>query len=177
MDMDILPTLKPGKIIIAFGFSSVLATLLAELALTGPVTVMDGGNQFPAYRIAHEIRKRSTYVKEVSARLFLRRAFTAYQAVHLLESAPAIPHPHILLNLLTTFEDEQIKPQEADRLLTLCLLHLERLSVSAPIAVCLEPRIVEEKAFLLKRLTDRSDQTIFLTEASLYSVSQPPLFI
>ena len=175
--MDILPVIQPGKIIATLGFTSVLASLLAELALRGPVTVLDGGNQFPAYRIAHEIRKRSVYVKEVSDRLFLRRAFTAYQAVHLLESAPAIPHPHIILNLLTTFQDKQIKPQEADRLLTLCLLHLERLSVSAPIAVCLEPCIVEEKAFLLKRLTDRSDQTIFLTESSLYSVSQPPLFI
>ena len=176
MEMDILPALKPGKIIIAFGFSSVLATLLAELALTGPVTVLDGGNQFPAYRIAHEIRKRSTYVKEVSDRLFLRRAFTAYQAVHLLESAPAIPHPHIILNLLTTFQDKQIKPQEADRLLTLCLLHLERLSVSAPIAVCLEPCIVEEKAFLLKRLANRADQTFFFPEPSLSFISQPPLF-
>jgi hypothetical protein len=176
MDMDILPALKPGKIIIAFGFSSVLATLLADLALTGPVTVVDGGNQFPAYRIAHEIRKRSTYVKEVSNRLFLRRAFTAYQAVHLLESTPAFPHPHILLNLLTTFQDEQIKPQEADRLLTLCLLHLERLSLSAPIILCLEPCIVEGKTFLFKRLTERANQVFFFTAPLVIPTSQPPLF-
>lgn len=176
MAMDILPVLQPGKIIANLGFTSVFASLLAELALRGPVTVLDGGNQFPAYRIAYEIRKRNTNVKEASQRLYLRRAFTVYQTVHLLESTLTSPQPLILLNLLATFQDEQIKPQEADRLFTLCLLHLERLSVSAPIAVCLEPCIVEEKAFLLKRLTDRADLTFFLSEQSFSSVSQPPLF-
>jgi hypothetical protein len=60
--MDILPAPKPGSITAGFGASAFLPTLLAELVLRGPVTVLDGGNRFPAYRIAREIRKRSIRV-------------------------------------------------------------------------------------------------------------------
>lgn len=173
--MNLLPALKPGKLIAVLGVSSFLPTLLAELALRGPVTILDGGNRFPAYRIAHEIRKRSPHIKEASARLFLRRAFTAYQTLHLLESTSASPQPHILLDPLAPFQDEQITPREADRLLSLCLIHMDRLSRTAPLAVCLEANILEEKAFLLKRLTDRADLVFFFTEP-FSSISQPPLF-
>jgi hypothetical protein len=174
--MDILPSLNSGKIIAALGTSHILPSLLAELALRGPVTVLDGGDRFPAYRIAHEIRRRSVDVRTISNRLFLRRAFTAYQVVHLLESAQSSRHPHVILDLLTTFQDDQVTPREAERLLAICLNHVQRLSLSAPIALCLDPHTTEEKAFLLKHLTNRADEIFFVTEPFSQPVSQPPLF-
>lgn len=174
--MDILPALKPGRITIAFGASAFLPCLLAELALRGPVAVLDGGNRFPAYRIAREIRKRSLDVLEASNRIHLRRAFTAYQVVHLLESAQSSRHPAVILDLLTTFQDDQVTPREAERLLAICLDHIQRLSLAAPIALCLDPHTTEEKAFLLKHLTNRADEIFFVTEPFSQPVSQPPLF-
>jgi hypothetical protein len=174
--MDILPSLNSGKIIAALGTSHILPSLLAELALRGAVTVLDGGDRFPAYRIAQEIRRRSLDVRTISNRLFLRRAFTAYQVVHLLESAPSSRHPHVILDLLTTFQDDQVTPREAARLLAICLDHIQRLSLSAPIALCLDPHTTEEKAFLLKHLTNRADEIFFVTEPFSQPVSQPPLF-
>ena len=53
--------------------------LIAELALRGPVTVLDGGNCFPAYRIAQFIRSKSLQVEAISRRIFMQRAFTCYQ--------------------------------------------------------------------------------------------------
>lgn len=176
MSMDILPILKPGRIIAAIGISSFLPALLAELACHGPVTVLDGGNRFPAYRIAREIRKRSLNVKEASDRLFLRRAFTAYQVVHLLESASPCPHPQVLLDPLAAFQDDQITPREAGRLLSICLNHLQRLALSAPVALCLEAHIIIEKAFLLKRLSDQSDEVFVSADISPPHASQLPLF-
>lgn len=174
--MDILPALKPGKITIAFGASAFLSVLLAELSLRGPVTVLDGGNCFPAYRIAREIRKRSLGVLEASNRIHLRRAFTAYQVVHLLESAPVVRHPQVLLDLPAAFQDDQITPREAERLLTLCLLHLERLSHGAPLLLCLEPFIAAEKAFVLERLSQRADQIFFPEDSRSAQPAQLPLF-
>jgi hypothetical protein len=78
--------------------------------------------------------------------------------VNLLESTAAFGYPHIILNLLSTFQDDQIKPNEADRLLTHCLSHIERLCLSAPAAITLEPVILAEKEFLLKRICERADE-------------------
>lgn len=174
--MNLLPALKPGSLILALDISTLLPAMLAELALRGPFTVMDAGNRFPAYRIAHEIRKRSTHIKEASDRLHLRRAFTAYQVLHLLESSPAAPHPHILLDLLTPLQDDQLHPREADRLLAQCLNHIERLSHCAPIVLGCNSLVREEKSFLLQRLTDHADQIFSIPISSNTSPSQPPLF-
>lgn len=174
--MNMLPALKPGKIVLALGASSLIPSLLAELTLRGSLTILDGGNRFPAYRIAHEIRLRSVDLHYHAKRIFLRRAFTCYQVIHLLESAPVTRDPYLILDLLTTFQDDQIQPREADRLLTQCFSHLERLSHSAPLAVCLDPFIVEDKAFLLKRLADCADEVFFAVEPHSPQMAQLPLF-
>ncbi|MDO8754152.1 MAG: hypothetical protein Q7J80_09700, partial [Anaerolineales bacterium] len=135
--MDLLPYLKTGTLIISFvphtRRTPFIPDLIAELALRGPVTVLDGGNCFPAYRIAQLIRRKSLKVDAISKRIFVRRAFTCYQMVNLLENTPVFGYPHIILDLLSTFQDDQVKPNEADRLLTLCLSHIERLRLVATV--------------------------------------------
>lgn len=164
--MDILPALKVRKVIATFGPQHILPALLAELALRGPLTVFDGGNHFLAYKIAQEIRRRSVDVTPIANRIFLRRAFTAYQIVHMLESAPAEKHPLILLDLLSTFQDEQVQPREANRLLSTCLDHIHRLSLAAPVILYLNPHITEEKMFLLERLCQHADEVFAKHEVS-----------
>ena len=171
-----LPSLKTGKVIVTFGPYPILPALLAELAVRGPLTVFDGGNRFPAYRIAHEIRRRSLDVKRVSERLFLRRAFTAHQIVHMLESTQATRYPLVLLDLLSTFQDDQIQPREAGRLLTVCLTHIQRLSRSAPVALYLDPHTTEGKSFLLERLCQQADEIFSQPEPQTPVASQLSLF-
>ena len=164
--MDLLPYLKSRSLVVSLvshtKHTPFIPDLIAELALRGPVTVLDGGNCFPAYRIAQVIRRKSLQVESISKRIFVRRAFTCYQMVNLLENTAALGYPHIILNLLSTFQDDQIKPNEADRLLTLCLIHIERLRLSAPVAITLEPVILAEKEFLLKRICERADEVFIL---------------
>lgn len=174
--MNMLSSLKVGKTIVTFGPYTILPVLLAELALRGPLTIFDGGNRFPAYQIIQEIRRRSVHVKMVSGRLFLRRAFTAYQIVHMLESVSATCHPLILLDLLCTFQDDQIRPQEADRLLSICLNHIQRLSLSAPIILHLDPHPIEGKTFLLERLHQQADEIFSQQEPAAPAVFQLSLF-
>jgi len=164
--MELLPSLKTGSLIVVLVSrsrnSDLIPDLIAELALRGPVTVLDDGNCFPAYRIAQLIRRKSLDVDAISSRIIVRRAFTCYQVVNLLESTPATNQPCIILNLLATFQDEQVKPKETDRLLTICLTHIERLRLFSPVAVTLEPVILAEKEFLLKRICERADEVFTL---------------
>jgi hypothetical protein len=159
MRMNLLPQLKTGSLLVALtNQNALIPDLIAELALRGPVTVLDGGNCFPAYRIAQLIRRKSLQVDSISKHIFVRRAFTCYQMVNLLESTPLFGYPQLILGLLTTFQDDQVKPAEADRLLTLCLSHIERLCLVAPVAITLEPAILAEKEFLLKRVCEQADE-------------------
>ena len=168
--MNILPVLKTGKLIVLYAPHAAReesSTLAAELALRGPITVLDGGNCFPAYRITQLIRRKSLQVDAVSKRIFVLRAFTCYQMVNLLENAPAFGYPQFILNLLSTFQDDQVKPDEAGRLLTICLSHIERLSLVAPVAITLEPAILAEKEFLLKRVCEQANEVFIpLSEPS-----------
>ena len=163
--MNPLPQLKTGSLLVAFtDHKAIIPDLIAELALRGPVTVLDGGNCFPAYRITQLIRRKSLDVDSISRRIFVRRAFTCYQMVNLLESTPLVGYPQLVLGLLSTFQDDQVKPNEADRLLTICLSHIERLCMVAPVAITLERSILAEKEFLLKRVCEQADE-IFASHA------------
>ena len=178
--MDLLPHLINGSLIASLvphtRHAPIIPDLIAELALRGPVTVLDGGNCFPAYRIAQIIRRKSLLVDAISKHIFVRRAFTCYQMVNLLESAPTLSQPHVVLNLLATFQDDQVKPNEADRLLTLCLSHIERLRLSAPVVITLEPTILAEKEFLLKRVCEQVDEVFRLHSEISPQEKQPTLF-
>lgn len=161
--MKPLPTLLCNKLLVTLASHlDHIPDLIAELALLGPVTVLDGGNCFPAYRIAQLIRRKSLEVNAISKRITVRRAFTCYQMVNLLESTPASGQPHVILNLLSTFQDDQVKPNEADRLLTICFANIERMLISAPVAITLESAILAEKEFLLKRVCERADEVLTL---------------
>jgi hypothetical protein len=159
MGMNLIPQLKTGSLLVALtNQNSIISDLIAERALRGPVTVLDGGNCFPTYRIALLIRRKSLQVDNISKRIFVRRAFTCYQMVNLLESTTQVGYPQLILGLLNTFQDDQVSPNEADRLLTLCLSHIERLCLVAPVAITLEPAILAEKEFLLKRVCEQADE-------------------
>jgi hypothetical protein len=78
--MNLLPQLKTGSLMVALtNHNEVISDLIAKLALRGPVAVLDGGNCFPAYRIAQLIRRKSLQVDAISKRIFVRRVFTCYQ--------------------------------------------------------------------------------------------------
>jgi hypothetical protein len=122
--MDLLPVLHPGQLIVLYaphGARDKSAQLAAELALRGPVTVLDGGNRFLPYRVAHLLRRKTVQVNAASNRLFIRRAFTCYEMNSLLADTPALPQPYLILDLLNTFYDDHVPVHEAARLLQSCL--------------------------------------------------------
>lgn len=175
--MDILPILKPNKMIVVCTPSAAkeqIATLTAELALWGAVTVLDGGNRFAAYQTARMLRMRTANVATLAKRIFVRRAFTCYQMLTLLESTPALRQPYIVLDLLASFYDENVSTEEVSRLLDRCLVQLDRLRLEAPVVVSLGPPH-PERLFLSERVCSQADQTVSI-EVPYPVIAQPALF-
>ena len=177
--MKLPPLLKPNQMIVICTPSvgrEQIAALTAELALYGAVTVLDGGNRFPAYQIVRILRRRTANILPTANRIFLRRAFTCHQMLSLLESTPALHQPYLILDLLATFQDENVPTHEVSRLLDRCIVQLERLRLAAPVILSLVyPCPQAERAFLFERLCSRGDQRIDI-EVPYPIMIQPSLF-
>ena len=151
-----------------------IAQVTARLALEGPVTLLDGCNGTPAYRILRLIAARSPEPEVAMSRVYVRRAFTCYQMIALLDGTPALPQPYIILDPLSTFYDDQVPLREIERLLAVCQRHIERLSHAGPVLVALHPPQTRERAFLVDRLCAQADRLI-TAEFPETQVLQPAL--
>ncbi|MGE5377922.1 MAG: hypothetical protein ACM3XO_22910 [Bacteroidota bacterium] len=171
--------LKPNQLIVICSPSAAreqAAALTAELALCGAVTVLDGGNRFPAYQTMRMLRRRTANILSIANRIFLRRAFTCHQMLALLESTPALHQPYLVLDLLATFQDENVPTWEVSHLLDRCLAQLDRLCLEAPVIISLAPpRTNQERLFLFERVCAKSDRRIDI-EIPYPVTTQPSLF-
>lgn len=176
--MDMLLSLHKDKLIVVSSrtaASEQIVALSAELALRGPVIVLDGGNCFPFYRFARLIRARTFEGAVAAKQLNIRRAFTCYQMLELLETTPALDQPYLVLDLLGTFYDEQIPEREVRRLLAACLLQVSRLCLAAPVLISLTPSRFAARAFLMAEICQQADQSFVLDEP-MPAFIQPALF-
>ncbi len=151
------------------------AILIAGLARQGPVTVLDCGNRFAAYRLMQELRLRLPNPMPAILRVYVRRAFTCYQVQTLLGGTPSRAQPHILLDLLSTFYDENVSLPEAHRLLESCLRQVERLNQAGPVLVTLAPPPIAERADLVERVYAAA-HTLYSLELPITQELQPTLF-
>ena len=176
--MDILSTFHSDSLIVACASGAArepVSQLVAELTLQGPLTILDGGNRFQPYRVAHLLRQKTADVNSIAKRIFIRRAFTCYQMLALLEDTPAFRQPYIILDFLATFYDDHVPAHEARRLLDCCLAQIEGLRAFAPVLITLAPPIVPERAFLIEMVCARADQ-VLLQETPTPAETQLSLF-
>ena len=119
-----------------------MTILTARLALTGRVRLVDAGNCFDGYGLARQLRQQTSYWQPALERVSVARAFTCYQVETLLSEVVADSSPVLVLNLLDTFYDENVKLPERMRLLNVSLSELRRLCRMASVAVstCLPTR-------------------------------------
>jgi hypothetical protein len=78
-----------------------------------------------------------------------------------LADTPENAHPTLVLDLLSTFYDENVRLDESRRLLAAVINHLQRLSVQAPLMVSVRPpgfASDPERAELLEMLRQAAHQ-------------------
>ena len=112
-----------------------MTVLTARLAVTGQVRLVDAGNCFDGYGLARQLRQQTSYWQAALERVSVARAFTCYQVETLLTESVSGFSPVLVLNLLDTFYDENVKLSERLRLLEVSLAELRRLCRAASVAV------------------------------------------
>jgi hypothetical protein len=157
--MDLIPTsegglyalLAPRDVGIRF-----LTHLTAQLALEGPVRVLDGGNCFQARTLQRKLRRHGRDVYQAVERIQVARAFTCFQMVAMLSEQETLPMPTLVLDLLATFGDESVPERQRRRLLDQALSQLRSLSRPAPVIVSAPP--LDPGDEWIQRLASAADQ-------------------
>jgi hypothetical protein len=107
----------------------------ASLAYRGPLIVLDCGRQYDPTIVACALEGRA----EIADRIKTRHAFICSEAVKLLQTMPVRETPVIVLDLLSTFYDENVQLRMRQFLLENAIQNLNRLSRSAGVAVIVYP--------------------------------------
>lgn len=147
------------------GYQSLLKAA-AVLALQAPVRVLDCGNRFNVYQIARLVRRQTPLVSQTLDRISVARAFTCYQVVSLLEQTAVTPEPKIIINLLSTFYDENVSLTEAHRLLAIVIGRLKEMRRLAPILISLQAPPQPQRTTLVTAVCNIADHLL---------LQEPPL--
>jgi hypothetical protein len=144
-----------------------MLALASRLAPGHVVRVLDGGNQFNAYTVSREIRRHTAELNHAMNNIRLSRGFTCYQMVVLLADTPTIPdRPVLVLDLLSTFYDESVPMAESRRLLENAIIHLRRLSRTAPVMVSARtPSALRPERIVLLDLLRAASTQVMTAEA------------
>jgi len=103
----------------------------ADYAEYAPLIILDCGRQFDASIVARAARGR----KEITDRIDVQRAFICSEVAKLVEETHAGKRPVVILDLLSTFYDENVRMYTRKFFLESILSHLRRLSRGAGLAV------------------------------------------
>ncbi len=181
--MNTLPIRSSCSITLLIAPSSAIQPLfdrIAQLALQGPVAVLDGGNAFQGYALSRALYRQASrsLAAEALRRVVLSRVFTCYQMTRLLTEEPFTDTPLLALDFLLTFYDQSVRAAERRRLLQQCIQRLVILSQHTPIAIWVRRRtLVPEDALpfvqMLVDVAGKVWQPILLPEPVL---QQPALF-
>ncbi len=135
-----------------------MTILTARLAVSGRVRLLDAGNCFDGYGLARQLRQQTSSWQQALERVSVARAFTCYQVETLLSESVADVSPVLVLNLLDTFYDENVKLPERMRLLEVSLAEILRLCRMASVAVSASVPTRDQPAELLERLAEAAGQ-------------------
>lgn len=156
--MNELLTPTPGKIwLLHTPPREAMLSLVAQMALIGPLLVLDAANEFDAYRVARLIRGRTRQPAQALDHVQVARVFTCHQVVALLRNLPVSTTPHVIFDLPATFCDENVPLAESRRLLGIALQHIERLRRDAPLIISVRPSPAGRRAELLQAVIDCAD--------------------
>jgi hypothetical protein len=134
-----------------------LLTACAYLAERGPLVVLDCDRQYNPAVVVQAAGGRA----EVTDRILSQRAFICYEVVRLLQRTAAGEAPILVLGLLASFYDENVPLNMRHFLLGQALLHVQRLSRNAGLAVFVgPPPNAPEALHLFERLAHAAPQVV-----------------
>jgi hypothetical protein len=154
MDALILPNANQFYVVIGrHAAADRLLELAAQLALRGPLLVLDCGNRANPRILARILRRHTNDPIRALQRVESARAFTCYQVVTLLEQTASRPQqkPVLIFDLPSTFYDESVTYRESRRLLEHAVDCIHLIHQNAPVVASAAPppdEYPQRKAFL-----------------------------
>jgi hypothetical protein len=117
--------------------------------------ILDCGRQYDASLVARAAHGR----KEIMDRIGIQRAFICSETTRLIQQTPAGKRPVVILDLLSSFYDENVRMSTRIYLFGRILVHLERLSRGAGLAVIVPPP-PSPSDYFLNRLIDSAPRVL-----------------
>lgn len=149
-------------------------TVIARLAPEHPLTILDCGNRLNVFPLAEKIRAVTPNVHCALKNIALARAFTCYQVVALLSGLPAMTENVIVMDLLSTFKDENVPFRERKRLLDSAISQLRRLSLQSPVLVTIKtvPLNADAERIELVRALEKGAHSSYSIENPLLNAAE-----
>lgn len=127
---------KPAKLYLLHGHSSVFtAGLMIGSAVHQPIAVIDAAVRFSSYMLSRIASALGIQPRTLQRRTYVSRSFTAFQTEAVItQKLPRFlkttPCPIvIILGLLDTYYDKQVKPHECKQSLQRIMLKLKKLTI------------------------------------------------
>jgi len=117
----------------------------AKFAEHSPLIVLDCGRVYDASIVARATHGR----REIADQIDIQRAFICSEVARLIRTTPAGKTPVLILDLLSTFCDENVRMNTRRFLLTNTLLHIKRISRGAGLAISVQMLPASHASFSL----------------------------
>lgn len=126
------------------GFEQLLV-ICAQLAEHTPLVIFDCNRRYDPSIVVRAAGGRI----EITDRIQSQRAFICYEVAKLLQRTPTGHAPVLVLDMLATFYDENVQMNMRRFLLENSILHLQRLSSKAGVAVFVQPPPAQSISYCL----------------------------
>lgn len=131
--------LSLGSVYLFQGDSDVLRAAMQEfidrLGMRGAVQVVVGGNRISFDHLPLILGDQIGRVYEIMDRILVSRAETCCQMQDVLAALEPRPIPIVITDMLESFYEDDLTPQEVTLLLQKCIKHIHKLSVPAPVLI------------------------------------------
>lgn len=131
--------LSQGSVYLFQGDRDVLYAAMQEfidrLGMRGAVQVIVGGNRISFDHLPLILGEQISNVYEIMDRILVSRAETCYQMQDVLAALEPSPVPIVITDMLASFFEEDLTPQEVTLLLQKCIGHVHKLSETAPVLI------------------------------------------
>jgi hypothetical protein len=134
---------RPGQIYLVAGNGRSIwphTQMIADvLGILGPLRIILGGNRYKLDYLPVLLGRRVIDIYTILNQIKVSRAETCYQMLDALQKTPGDSTPLIVMELLSSFYDENLSSEEVTGVLNSCVAAIIRLSKSTPIIITADP--------------------------------------
>lgn len=109
------------------------------LGILGPLRIILGGNRYTLDYLPILLGRRVIDIYTILHQIKVSRAETCYQMLDALKRTPADEAPLIVMELLSSFYDQNLSSEEVAGVLQSCVVALIHLSKTTPIIITADP--------------------------------------